>query len=72
MFLPGYESPAVSQEWDWRAEKAKMQLIGKRPERAKILADAAAQADTKNRFRMAQEAKARGATAQEIRLIMEA
>lgn len=72
MLLPGYRVSLIQRDWDWRAEKAKMKLIGKRPEPAKLRADAEASRDTKNRFRMAEEAKGRGATAEEIRLILEA
>ena len=74
MLMPGYEAsksdPAA--EWDWKAEKSKMQLIGKRPDKAQIKAETEARKSTQDRFRMAEEAKARGASALEIRLIMEA
>jgi hypothetical protein len=73
MFMPGHKSaPAVADDYDWRTEKAKLNLIGKARTLSERQADAAAQADTRDRFRMAQEAKARGASQQEIRLILEA
>jgi len=73
MLMPGYKTVSdPAEEWDWKAEKAKMHLIGKRPEPAKIKADLEARRETQGRFRMAEEAKARGASAEEIRLIMEA
>ena len=72
MFMPGYRRPAAVQEYDWRTQKARMKLIGKRPDAAKRQADDAARADTQTRFRMAEEAQARGASKEEIRLILEA
>ena len=72
MFMPGYKRPAATAEYDWRTQKARMHLIGKRPDPEKRKAEFVARTDTANRFRMAEEAKARGASKQEIRLILEA
>lgn len=75
MFMPGYSSVSDPDEYDWRTERTKMNLIGKRDpqkRREDALAEAAIQASTKDRFRQAEEAKQRGASREEIRLIMEA
>jgi hypothetical protein len=74
MLMPDYEAeaPDPAAGWNWQAEKANMRLINVRPDPVKRKAEMAAVADTRNRFQMAKEAKARGATPQEIRLILEA
>jgi hypothetical protein len=73
MLMPGYKvTSEPTQDWDWRTQKERMKLIGKRPEPAKIKADLEARRETQTRFQMAEAAKERGATAEEIRLIMEA
>lgn len=73
MLTPGFRPPVSSlEEYDWRTEKTKMGLIGKRPDPVKLKAQAVARADTHDRFRQAAEAVKRGATREEIRLLMEA
>jgi hypothetical protein len=71
MFMPGYQGPGPG-DWDWRTQKQLMNLVGKKPDPVQRRADLEAQTDTRNRFEMAAEAKKRGATALEIRLILEA
>lgn len=72
MFLPGYRRPEETQEYDWKRQRELMGRIGKPPDRKKLKADTAARASTQDRFRQAEAAKKRGATRQEIRLILEA
>ena len=69
MFMPGYQAP---ESYDWRAEKHKLSLVGKRPDAAEIKAQQQQHKATLDRFRQAAEATARGASKEEIRLIMEA
>ena len=71
MFMPGYRAPAAP-EYDWRAQKQMLQLVGKRPDPVQIQEDREAQQSTLDRFRQADEARQRGASREEIRLIMEA
>lgn len=71
MFLPGYRTPAPG-EYDWRLQKQLMNLVGQQRDPAERKADMQAQQDTRNRFEMAAQAKKRGATPLEIRLILEA
>lgn len=72
MLMPGYKASAIPEEWDWRTQKAMMNLIGKRPDPVKRKRDIAARASTQDRFRQADAARKRGATKEEIRLILEA
>jgi hypothetical protein len=73
MLMPGYQAESTHDTpWDWKAEKAKMQLINKRLDPVKRRTDAEARKSTHDRFRMAEAAKQRGATSEEIRLILEA
>jgi hypothetical protein len=72
MFMPGWQPPQSRREYDWQTQKALMNRIGKRSDRKKRAAEAEAQASTKDRFRQVEEARKRGASREEIRLIMEA
>jgi len=73
MFLPGYKEAAADPgNYDWRKQKELLNVLAKPRGARRDPAEAEAQQDTRNRFRMAQEAKARGASREEIRLIMEA
>ena len=71
MFLPGYKPPAPKREFDWKTQKELMKRVGKRPDKPQRKAEAEALASTRDRFRQADEAKKRGASREEIRLIME-
>ena len=70
MFLSGYQAP--KREFDWQTQKELMKRVGKRPDKTQRKAEAEALASTRDRFRQADEAKKRGASREEIRLIMEA
>ena len=72
MLMPGYTFESKSEEYDWRTQKTLMNLVGKRADPEKVRADLAARRDTQSRFAMAEAAKRRKATPEEIRLILEA
>jgi hypothetical protein len=62
----------VLSEYDWQAEKKKLTLVGRKPDPEKRRAHDEALLSTRDRFRQAAEATKRGASREEIRLIMEA
>ena len=72
MLMPGYTFESKPEEYDWRTQKTLMNLVGKRADPEKVRADLAARRDTQSRFAMAEAAKRRKATPEEIRLILEA
>jgi len=72
MLMPGYTFESKPEEYDWRTQRDLMNLVGKRPDPEKIREQTIAMRDTMGRFQMAQAAKLRGATSEEIRLILEA
>ena len=73
MLMPGYRAPEPALEaWDWQAQKELMNSVGKPPDPTKVREELAARRSTQDRFQMARDAKARKATTEEIRLILEA
>ena len=72
MLMPGYSFEPKPEEYDWRTQRDLMNLVGKRPDPEKIREQTIAMRDTMGRFQMAQAAKLRRATSEEIRLILEA
>ena len=74
MLTPGYKPSVEVGEYDWKTQKRlSLHLVEKpepKPEERAAAIEAARSND--DRFRQAQEATRRGASAEEIRLIMEA
>jgi len=70
MFRADYREPEAA--YNWQLEKKKMTLVNKRPDPAHLKSQHEATASTQDRFRQAHEATQRGASRDEIRLLMEA
>ena len=73
MLIPGYK-PQAETDYDWQAQKRLSLHLVKKPDATPEVQAAAVEAARSNedRFRQAAEATRRGASAEEIRLIMEA
>ena len=73
MLTPGYK-PQTDADYDWRAQKRLSLHLVEKPESTyeDLVAAREAAQSNEDRFRQAAEATRRGASAEEIRLIMEA